>query len=335
MKVDNTGLDQEAGADKVNDYEAVVELANRSKDPLSNESIKKIDELIKDMDKTDDPVFQVNCLQLVADLACSSQALAILEERQVPAKLITLLNESDPLIVPHALKFFYRIDPKYLETKYPQVLNKICDYCQSENKQMVDYAIDIIASIGRGGYSARKVLDNHQEFASKSLAKLGQLIISSDSLLKSRTLRCIFDLLELHDDDPKEESANLSEKFYHTIIEGENRMTTQVLALCRVPFMEIRINAMLIITAVAVHPWAQKELASHPNFVTWILDRSSETCKESKEAKFEILKTLVKSNTASRAFKGEDYLKMRADFKNGPFHVGIAEEMLMDDQAAG
>lgn len=326
---------EDPSADKIREYEAVVELVNRSKEPISDQSVEKIEELIKDLDAQEDPIYQVNCLQLVADLACSRQALAILENKQVPQKLIAFLNDSDPLIVPHALKFFYRVNPLELETKYPQVLDKICDYSQSENKQLLDYAVDIIAAIGRGGYHARKVLDKHPQFKEKCLTQLGSTIISSESLLKTRTLRCIADLLELHEDDPKEESSKLSESFYFAIIAGEHRMTNQLLALCRVPFMEIRISAMLVVATVAVQIWGQKELAAHPNFLNWILDRSTEACKEGKESKFEILKGLVKSQTASRVFKGEDYLKMRADFKNGPFHVGIAEEMMMDNQQAG
>lgn len=322
--------------DKVSRYEQVVELATRSRDsPLDNRSVEVIEDLIREIDIQEDPVFQVNCLQLIADLACSSQALAILEEKQVPQKLITLLNESDPLVVPHALKFFYRVNPLDLETKYPQVLDKICDYCQSENKQLLDYAVDLIAAIGRGGYAARKVLDNHPDFRQKCLSQLGLAIKCSDGLIKSRTLRCITDLLEIHEDDPRDESCALSESFYSAIIDGKQRMTNQLLALCRVPFMEIRISAMLVVAAIADQLWGQRELAEHPNFLKWILDRSSEACKEGKEAKFEILKTLVKSRTTTRVFKGEDYLKLRADFKNGPFHVGIAEEMLLDNQQAG
>lgn len=319
---------------KVREYEDVVDLANRTQGPLDNDSARKIEELINDLDSPDDPVYQVNCLQLVADLACSSEALKILENKKVPQFLIKLLSESDPLIVSHALKFFCRINPIHLETKYPQVLDKICDYFLSDNRQLLDYAIDFVAAIGRGGYAARKVLDNFALFKEKCLTKLGSTIISSDSLIKSRALKCIGDLLEIHDNDPKEEASKLSEKFYHAIIEGDHKMTKQLFSLCRVPFVEIRINALLIIASIADTEWGQKELAEQPDFVKWILDRSTETCKESKEAKFEILKTLVKSRTASRYIKGEDYLKMRQDFKNGPFHVGIAEEMLIDQQAS-
>lgn len=325
---------EEPSDEKIKEYEAVVELANQTKEPLSEQSIRKIEELISDLDCNEDPVYQVNCLQLVADLACSRQALSILESKCIPDKLIKILEDSDPLIVPHSLKFFYRVDPSDLETKYPRVLDKICDYCQSDDRQLLDYAVDIIAAIGRGGHSARKILANHARFREGCLSKLGSALISSDSLIKSRTLRCIADLIEYHEEDPKDESSELSRTFYFDIIPGEHRMTNQLLALCRVPFPEIRISSMLVVSLMAVHLWGQRELAEHPNFLTWILDRSTETCKEAKEAKFEILRTLVKSRTTVRVFTGEDYMKMRSDFKNGPFHVGIAEEMLVDNQQA-
>lgn len=325
----------EPGEDKIRQYEAVVEAANREKESyLDENSINTIKELIQDINGTDDPIYQVNCLQLIADLACSNRGLAFLEKENVPEKLIDILNQADPIIVPHALKFFYRVHPTDLENKYPKVLDKICDFCQSDDRQLVDYAVDLIAAIGRGGFRARQVLIRHPEFKRKCLSRLGSTIACSDTFLKGRTLKCIEDLLELHEDDPKEESSSLSEEIYHSIIEGEQKMTGQLFALCKVPFMEVRINAMLVVAAIAIQEWGQKELAAHPEFLKWILNRSTEVCKEGKEAKFEILKTIVKSRTASRYFKGEDYLKMRADFKNGPFHVGVAEEMLLDDQQA-
>lgn len=327
--------EEDQGAAKLREYEAVVELATKNNGQLDKQSIAKIEELIADLDRTDDSIYQVNCLQLVADLACSKEALKILEKKEVPKRLISLLSENDPLIIPHALKFFYRVDPSDLETKYPQVLDKICDFCQSENKQLLDYAIDLIGAIGRGGFMARKVLNKHPKFKDNCLKQLGSTIISSDSLIKSRALHCICDLLELNEDEAdREGSSKLSERFYFSIIEGAHRMTNQLLILCQVPFMEIRINAMLVVAAIADQMWGQRELESHPNFLKWLLDRSSEACKEGKEAKFGILKTLVKSRTTPRFFKGEDYLRMRADFKNGPFHVGIAEEMLLDNQQA-
>lgn len=320
--------------DKIEEFEQLVEEATKTGDPLGRDVIQRIDHLISELDTTDDPVYLVNCLQLVADLACSNNALQVLESKQVPQKLIKMIGDGDPLIVPHALKFFYRIYPSLLETKYQVVLDKICDFCLSDNKQLLDYAVDFIASLGRGGYYARKVLDGHPNFKDRCLTKLGSSLVSSDSMIQSRTLRCVTDLIELHEDDPVEESSQLSDRFYHKIIEGEHKMTNQLFSLCRYPFLEIRVNALQALAAIAFHEWGQRELASSSDFVKWLLDRTTERSKESKEAKFAILETIVKSKTGSKVFGGEDFMKLRADFKKGPFHVGVAEEMLMDNQNA-
>lgn len=111
-----------------------VEEANQAKDILDDISVQRIEELIKNLDSNpneNNSFNQADCLQLIADLACSKQALTLLEAKKVPEKLISLLNQSDPLVVPHALKFFYRINPQLLETKYPQVLGKMFDYWQT------------------------------------------------------------------------------------------------------------------------------------------------------------------------------------------------------------
>lgn len=287
---------------------------------------KDIDNLVIDLEANrEDTLYLVNCLQSFADIACSKEGLEILEKKRVPQKLIALLDEANPLVVPHALKLFYRIHPSELERNYPQVLNKIIDYCLSDNNQLLDYAVDFIAGVGRAGYAGRLVLFNHPQFKEKCLTKLGSTIISSDTLLKSRTLRCITDLLELHEEDPKEDSSKLSESIYNNIIEGEHNMTTQLLKLCKVPIVEIRLGAMSVLAVMAVQVWGQKELATHSNFIEWILDRTTEYCKEGKETKFEILKSLVKSPTTSRVFGGENYMKMRSDYKNGPYQPALVE----------
>lgn len=265
---------EEPGADKLREYEAIVELVNKTNEPLSDQSVSKIDELIEDLNNQDDPVYLNNCLQLIADLARSPSALAVLEAKQVPQKLLRILDQRDPLIVPHAMKLFYHISPKDLQDKYPQVLNTILDYCQSEDKQLLDYAIDLIAFIGRRGYAARKVLSDNPKFREQCLKQLGLTIINSDSLIKCRALACIRDLLEVHENDPIEESSQLSDDFYHSIIEGENKMTNRLFALCKVPFKDISASALLVIETIKDLDWGQKELAAQPGLLEFIKSKS-------------------------------------------------------------
>lgn len=319
--------------EKIRKFEEAVEKISQASVKLDEESIKTIDQLITELDQKEDFVYLVNCLQIIADIACCKKGLPLLEQRHVPEKLTDILNQDDPLVVPHVLKFFCRIYPTDLDDKYSRVLEKIFEYFQSDNSQLLINAIDFLAVLGRAGYSARLMLNQRCPFFRKScLTRLGSILKCADTTVKVRALQCIVDLLEIHEDDPKEETSKLSESFYLFIIEGEGKMTSQILSLCRQPFIEVRIHAMLVVAIIAEQVWGQQELAKDPTFLPWLLNRSTEVSKESKEAKFDILKTLVKSSTASKVFKGDDYVKMRADFKNGPFHVGVAEEMQMAQQ---
>lgn len=288
MEIDEPGLD------KVQEYEAIVDQATKSNQPLSRESVAKIEQLIQDINTSEDPVYQVCCLQLIADLAASKQALAILDQKRVPEKLMDMLDQSDPLIIPHALKFFYRVSLTDLKLKYSRVLDKICDYCQSENNQLLDYAIDLVAAIARNGYPGRKLLDEIDGFREKCLKQLGSTLVCSDSLLKTRAIRCIMDLLEYYEQDPKEESQQLSNSFYHNIIEGENKMTNQLFNLCRVPFPEIRISAMALVASIVDQEWAQEEFAKDTSSLKWILDKFKEAHREGRETKLDVIRTLVK-----------------------------------------
>lgn len=292
---------EEAGLDKLKEYESVVELAK--KQPLDDKAKHKLELLIKDLDSFEDPVYHVNCLQIVAELAGCKNGFNFLEERQVPQKLISLLDEGDPLIVPHALKLFYRIRPFDLRYKFPQVLDRIFEYCQTDDNQLLDYAIDFITAIVIQGFMARKVLDSHPDFRRKCLKQFGKTIVSSNSLLKSRTLKCIAEMLKVQEDDPKVETTKLSESFYFAIIEGEHKMTNQLLSLCRNPFMEIRISALSVAEAVSVQEWGEKELTSHEEFIKWLTEKSTETCKEGKETKAAILKNLKQTPTVKAALE--------------------------------
>lgn len=318
-------------ADNLRLFEAVIDkinLANRS-DPLDNDSVNAIELLITELDnKKEDEVYFVNLLQLVADLACTHKGLAILEQHSVPQKLINIINEDNHLIVPQALKLFCRIYPTDLDNKYPQILERIFNYFNSDNQTLLLCALDFVAALARGGHPSRSMLyTRHNQFKTVCLNRLGSLLNCSDTNTKVRALQCIIDLLEIHDEDPKDESIQLAETIYSCIIEGEGKMTLCLLALCRQPFTDVRIHAMMVISIIANHQWGQVELANDKSFVTWLLDRSTEVCKEGKENKFEILKAIAKSPTSSRTFGPQDYMKIRADFKNGPFHVGLAEEV--------
>ncbi|OXB76362.1 UNVERIFIED_CONTAM: hypothetical protein H355_006773 [Colinus virginianus] len=73
--------------------------------------------------------------------------------------------------------------------------------------------------------------------------------------------------------------------------------------------------------AIANQAWAQKLMVNSPGFVEYIVDRSVEPDKASKDAKYELVKALVNSKTIAEIFGNQYYLRLRAYLHEGPYYV--------------
>lgn len=62
-------------------------------------------------------------------------------------------------------------------------------------------------------------------------------------------------------------------------------------------------------------------MLSSPGFVEYIVDRSVEPDKSSKEAKYELVKALANSKTIAEIFGNQHYLRLRAYLREGPYYV--------------
>ncbi|EMP34610.1 26S proteasome non-ATPase regulatory subunit 5, partial [Chelonia mydas] len=87
------------------------------------------------------------------------------------------------------------------------------------------------------------------------------------------------------------------------------------------PFPDLHCGALRVFTAIANQPWAQKLMLDSPGFVEYIVDRSVEPDKASKDAKYELVKALVNSKTIAEIFGNQYYLRLRAYLHEGPYYV--------------
>lgn len=62
-------------------------------------------------------------------------------------------------------------------------------------------------------------------------------------------------------------------------------------------------------------------MIASPNFVEYIVDRSVEPDKTSKEAKYELINALANSKTIAEIFGNPHYLRLRAYLREGPYYV--------------
>ena len=94
-----------------------------------------------------------------------------------------------------------------------------------------------------------------------------------------------------------------------------------VLDLAQQPFVQLRCAALEHFATIALTPWGQKMLNSHPGFNEYLLNRSTENSKEGKEAKYNIVKTLVESPTVQDIFGQPYFLKLKVYVREGPFYI--------------
>ncbi|OWK07277.1 PSMD5 [Cervus elaphus hippelaphus] len=87
------------------------------------------------------------------------------------------------------------------------------------------------------------------------------------------------------------------------------------------PFPELHCAALKVFTAIANQPWAQKLMFNSPGFVEYVLDRSVEHDKASKDAKYELVKALANSKTIAEIFGNPNYLRLRTYLSEGPYYV--------------
>ncbi|KAF4797700.1 26S proteasome non-ATPase regulatory subunit 5 [Turdus rufiventris] len=87
------------------------------------------------------------------------------------------------------------------------------------------------------------------------------------------------------------------------------------------PFPDLHCGALRVFTAIANQPWAQKLMLNSPGFVEYVVDRSVEPDKASKDAKYELVKALVNSKSIAEIFGNQYYLRLRAYLHEGPYYV--------------
>lgn len=73
--------------------------------------------------------------------------------------------------------------------------------------------------------------------------------------------------------------------------------------------------------AIATQPWGQRLMIITPGFMEFILNRSTGQTKEAKDAKFELVGSLVCSSTAAGILGSQHYIHLKTYLREGPYYV--------------
>lgn len=273
-------------------------------------------------EQSDDPLITANIVKLLNDLSVKPYGLQFLKESTSFLEFINQkiqeIQDDDVLgsmILPSYIGFFINIARFQLTilNDYPSALNRLVLHCQSKNPELQIPAIEFIAFLCKENEPKVFLSDKMEVFLDTiiHLIKVGQ----NDS--KGRAIASLNSIFEIQGADPENKACNLTEKWYQRLQDSDCGLS-RFLKMASEPFLDIRIPSLNFIRILATTVWGQKILAQQPGFIDYLCDRSTENCKEGREAKFEIVKELVMSPFVRLTFPIECILKFRGYFKDGP-----------------
>uniref|UniRef100_A0A3Q3N2P7 26S proteasome non-ATPase regulatory subunit 5 n=1 Tax=Mastacembelus armatus TaxID=205130 RepID=A0A3Q3N2P7_9TELE len=307
-------------------YELVVEISSVS--PISlgycaNSSL--ISQLLSEL-TGDDVLIRATATEMVTTLAHSQHGRQYLAQQGIMDKISNMIRgaETDPfssLYLPGLVKFFGNLaimdSPQQVCETYPAFQNKVFEMALDPDPVMIGVALDTLGLLG-SNVEGKQVLQKTGENFKAVLLRMSQLASSGATELRVRSLDAISQLLTLQPEQQTEDLLALTESWFHLL---SNQPMDMIRTISTQPFPELHCGALGIFTAIATQPWGQKLMINNPGFMEFILDRSTGQTKEAKDAKYELVGSLVCSSTAAEILGSQHYLRLKTYLREGPYYV--------------
>lgn len=292
-----------------------------------------LQQLLNEIHK-DDVLVQLNCIELLSDLAMSEHCLVFLDQQGIISKLDNMMAsvESDPmagLLLPGLVKFFggmARFHPKEVCSEKSVFMNTVLD--NTGNPALSSMAIQTLGFIGTTP-EGKVALNKWGGKLSSSISDVGALLKSGTTELKINALQSAERLLTLRVEDQTTELLTLTEKWFNLL--GREPLRT-LLEIAQQPFTDLRCAAYQVFVAIATQQWAQESMNRFPGLTEFLMDRLTESTKEGKDAKYELIKTLAESPFAANCFGNPFYVKLKAYCVQGPYFVRAQAEVAMEGE---
>ncbi|XP_053229622.1 26S proteasome non-ATPase regulatory subunit 5 isoform X1 [Podarcis raffonei] len=307
-------------------YELVINISLVSADSLNycvNSGL--ISELIGEL-TGNDVLLRATCIEMVTSLAHIYHGRQYLAQQGIIDKISNIIigADSDPFssfYLPGFVKFFGNLaivdSPQQLCERYPAFVEKVFSMAESQDPTMFGVAVDTLGILG-STVEGKLVLQKKGSRFHHVLNRIGHQAKNAPTEMRVRCLEAISSLLYLQPDQQTEDHLGMTESWFSSLssqpLELFRSISTQ-------PFPDLHCGALKVFTAIASQPWAQRMMLSSPGFVEYIVDRSVEPDKPSKEAKYELVKALANSKTIAEIFGNQHYLRLRAYLREGPYYV--------------
>nr|XP_060613340.1 26S proteasome non-ATPase regulatory subunit 5 [Anolis sagrei ordinatus] len=307
-------------------YELVIGIASMSADSLNycvNSGL--ISELIAEL-TGNDVLVRATCIETVTSLAHTHHGRQYLAQQGVIDKISNIIigADADPFsgfYLPGFVKFFGNLvivdSPQQICERYPAFVEKVFGMAEGQDPTLFGVGVDTLGILG-SNLEGKLVLQKKGSRFQSVLNRIGHQAKNAPTELRIRCLDAISSLLYLPLDQQTEDLLGMMESWFSSLashpLELFRSISTQ-------PFPDLHCGALRVFTAIANQPWAQRLMIASPGFVEYIVDRSVEPDKPSKEAKYELVKALAGSKTVAEIFGNQHYLRLRAYLREGPYYV--------------
>ncbi|XP_006865732.1 PREDICTED: 26S proteasome non-ATPase regulatory subunit 5 isoform X2 [Chrysochloris asiatica] len=284
-----------------------------------------ITELLREL-TGEDVLVRVTCIEMVTSLAHTHHGRQYLAQEGVIDQISNIIvgADSDPFssfYLPGFVKFFGNLatvdSPQQICERYPIFVEKVFEMTESQDPTMIGVAVDTIGILG-SNVEGKQVLQKTGTRFESLLTRIGHQAKNASTELKIRCLDAISSLLYLPPEQQTDDLLRMAESWFTSLSRNPLELFR---GISNQPFPELHCAALKVFTAIANQPWAQKLMFHSPGFVEYVLDRSVEHDKASKDAKYELVKALANSKTIAEIFGNPNYLRLRTYLSEGPYYV--------------
>ncbi|XP_050343371.1 26S proteasome non-ATPase regulatory subunit 5 [Nymphalis io] len=325
---------------KCNTYEIIVNISSKSLD-LFNLCVDQgyIDFMANEL-QSDDILYQLNILELLSQLAIKPHGINYLIKQGILLKISELVkgfhqNPFGGLLIPGYMKFFGSIAhyyPNEIFQKYPVLLESLFDALDSKDATILPVALDTLGFIGTTIEGKMCLMALGSKYT-QIVEKLGFIIKNSPTELKIRSLHCVANLIGIDKDpkakvDPLENRVTLMTREWFRSLSKQPDSMVVLFENCKNPFPDITLAALTLLNAVCQHKWGEELVARTAGFIEYLLDRSVNFTKESKEIKYEIIKLL----SHSTVFDENMLTRLQKYVEQGPFYTELVTQVAMEEE---
>ncbi|XP_015276657.1 PREDICTED: 26S proteasome non-ATPase regulatory subunit 5 [Gekko japonicus] len=307
-------------------YELVVNIAAASADALNycvNSGLLSL--LIEEL-TGNDMLVRATCIEMVTTLARTPHGRQYLAQQGVIDTISNIIigADSDPFsgfYLPGFVKFFGNLaivdSPEQVCEQYPIFMKKVLSMAEGHDQTMYGVAVDTLGILG-STVEGKLVLQKTGRRFQHMLNRMGCQAKSGPAELRVRCLDALASLLYLPTDEQTDDLVRMMESWFSCLssqpLELIRNISTQ-------PFPELHCGSLRVFAAIANQPWAQRLMIASPGFVEYVVDRSVDPDKLSKEAKYELVKALANSKTCAEIFGNQHFVKLRGFMHEGPYYV--------------